>query len=74
MRGIQEVLEASLEGSGEMWFVFGFCFWPYHVACRILVPNQGSEPVPPAVEARSLDHWIVRKSMVRVLKGFPSLT
>lgn len=74
MRSIQEVLEAFLEGSGEMWFVFGFCFWPHHVACRIFVPNQGSEPVPPAMEARSLDHWITRKSMVRVLKGFPCST
>lgn len=54
-----------------MWFVFGFCFWPRHVAYRILAPNQGSEPVPPA---RSLDQWIARKSMVRVLKGFSGLT
>ena len=64
--------EASLEGSGETWF--GFCFWPHHVARRILAPNQGSESVPPAVEARSLDHWITRKSTVRVLKGFSGLT
>ena len=26
-------------------------------ACRILVPRPGMEPVPPAVEARSLDNW-----------------
>ena len=25
-------------------------FWPHYVACRILVPWQGTEPMPPAVE------------------------
>ena len=31
-------------------------FWS--VACRILVPDQGSNPcMPPAVEVQSLNHW-----------------
>ena len=30
-------------------------------ACRILVPQPGIEPVPPAVEARSLNHWTARE-------------
>ena len=34
--------------------LFLYCFWPCHVACEILVPPPGIEPVPPAVEARSL--------------------
>ena len=27
-----------------------FLFWPYHVACEILVPQPGIELAPPAVE------------------------
>ena len=41
------------------------CFWPHSTACRILVPPQGIEPVLPAMEARSLNHWTTRE--VRVL-------
>ena len=29
--------------------------------CRILVPWPGIEPVPPAVEAQSLNHWTARE-------------
>ena len=28
---------------------------------RILVPQPGMEPVPPAVEAQSLTHWTARE-------------
>ena len=31
------------------------------MACRTLVPQPGIEPVPPAVEARSLNHWTARE-------------
>ena len=31
------------------------------VACRILVPQPGIKPVPPAVEAWSLNHWTARE-------------
>ena len=30
------------------------------MAYEILVPQPGMEPVPPAVEARSLNHWTAR--------------
>ena len=30
-----------------------FFFWPRHVACGILVPRPGIEPMPPAVKAPS---------------------
>ena len=30
-------------------------------AWGILVPQPGIEPVPPAVEAQSLNHWIARE-------------
>ena len=43
-----------------LFFYFLF-FWPCHVACRILVPRQGIEPVSPAVEAPSLNHWTARE-------------
>ena len=36
-------------------------FWPCHVVCRILVPQPGIEPMPPTVEARSLNHWAARE-------------
>ena len=29
-------------------------------ACEILVPQQGIESVPPAVEAQSLNHWTTK--------------
>ena len=38
------------------------CFWPHHEAYGILVPQLGIEPVPPAVEARSLNHWTAREA------------
>ena len=31
-----------------------FSVWLCHVACGILVPRRGIEPVPPAVDAQSL--------------------
>ena len=31
------------------------------VACGILVLQTGIEPMPPAVEARSLNHWTARE-------------
>ena len=36
-------------------------FWLCHVACGIFVPLPGIEPAPPAVEARSLNHWTSRE-------------
>ena len=37
------------------------------VACRILAPRPGIEPVPPAVEAQSLNHWTTREVPVQWL-------
>ena len=37
-----------------------FNFLLHHMACRILVPLPGIEPMSPVVEARSLHHWITR--------------
>ena len=38
-------------------FLFLAALW---VACEILVPQPGIEPVPPAVEAWILNHWTAR--------------
>ena len=42
-------------------FFFFFSFEPHHAACGILVPQPGIEPRPPALGARSLNHWTARK-------------
>ena len=31
------------------------------MACGILVPLQGLEPVPPAVDVKCLNHWTARE-------------
>ena len=36
-------------------FLF-FLIWPNYVACRILVPQPGMDPVPPALKVQSLNH------------------
>ena len=38
-----------------------FFFWPYCMACGILVPCLGIEPLSPALEVWSLNHWTARK-------------
>ena len=36
-----------------------FCFWPHHTACRTSLARK--KPVPPAVEALSLNHQTTRE-------------
>ena len=36
-------------------------FFFFHPACGILVPQPEIEPVTPAVEAWSLNHWATRE-------------
>ena len=41
------------------------------VACEILVPQPGIEPLPPAVEAQSPNHWTARElPNEKLLKGW----
>lgn len=42
-------------------FSFLFPFWPQYMAYRILVSQPEIEPVPPAVEAQSLNCWTARE-------------
>ena len=43
-----------------LFFIYLF-FWPGHEAGGILVPSPAIEPVTPAVETPSLNHWMVRE-------------
>ena len=43
---------------------YGLFFWLHYKACRILVPQQGIQPVPLAVEAWSLNHWTTREVLI----------
>ena len=45
---------------GKCLFLF-FGFWLCSTAYGILVPQLGIEPMPPAVEVYSPNHWIARE-------------
>ena len=47
--------------SSWLLVIFFVVLWLYHAKSRILVPWLGIKPAPPAVEARSLNHWTDRK-------------
>ena len=42
-------------------------FWPRCMACRILVPKPGTEPMSPALTAQSLNHWTTREVSLAVI-------
>ena len=54
---------ARLTPPGKPLFIY---LWLHYVACRMLVPQPGIEPVPPALEVQSSNHWITR--------GVPQIT
>ena len=43
------------------YILFFFSFWLLCAACEILLPRSGIQPVPPAVEAWSVNHWTARE-------------
>ena len=47
-------------------FFFPFVFWWPQVTCEILVGQPGIEPVPPAVEVPSLNHFTTRETPEQV--------
>ena len=52
-------------------FFFNFYLFFGRAACGILVAQTGIEPAPPALEARSLNHWTAREVPLYTLeKGF----
>ena len=59
-----EFLATVLVHLKKKWFhlfIIVTNFWLCHEACGNLVPRQGIKPVPPMVEAQSLNHWRSRK-------------
>ena len=48
-------------------FIF-FIFWPHCESSKLLVPQPGIKPVPPAAGAQSLNHWTARKVLLNVFK------
>ena len=54
------------------FFFFLIYFWSHYLACGILVPQPGVEPMHPTVKARSLNHWItVEVPMVAFVGEIP---
>ena len=45
----------------NLFYPFFFFYWLYCMACRILTPYPGIKPMPPEVEAWSLNHWTARE-------------
>ena len=43
-------------------FILFFNFLAMHVAFRILIPRPRIKPAPPALEARSPNHWTAREA------------
>ena len=71
-RGPEEIHRESRAGSVLFWgsrlrplfiyllFIFPVFFCLCCMACEILVPQPEIEPMPPALEAQSLNHWTTR--------------
>ena len=43
--------------SPHLLLLLSLYFWPHHMAFRILMPQAGTEPAPPAVDAQSPHPW-----------------
>ena len=50
----------------DILFIY-LLFWLHRTARGILVPRPGIEPEPPALEARSLNHWTSREVSKQML-------
>ena len=46
--------------------LYSFFYWLHQEACGIRVPWPGTEPVPPALGAQSLNHWTTKEVCARV--------
>ena len=51
----------SFPRTGSVFLFVFLIVWPCRMACGILVPRPGIEPMPPALEAWSLNHWTTRE-------------
>ena len=57
------------EENPESVCVCVFNFWLHPLACGTLVPHQGSNPAPPALEGRVLTTGLLGKSLKVVLEN-----
>ena len=55
------ILVQSLPQFYLFYFLYRHIFWPQLETCRILVPQAGIKPAPPAVEAQNPNYWTARK-------------
>ena len=55
-----------------LWLFF-FFFWLHLAAHGILIPQARIEPVPPASEAQSLNHWTAREVPLWLFKCYFTL-
>ena len=69
---ILQTTVAKMRKKASLFYFTLFYFWPYHVACKILVPWPGIEPMPPAVETWSLNHWTAREVPEGIFKNWNS--
>ena len=67
-------LHALPHSSFSKHFIYLFIFWPCHTACGILVPWSGIEPLSPAVEVQSFNHWTAREVPTTFVLKIPILT
>ena len=44
-----------------LFVLFLFILLPCHMACGILVPQEGIKPAAPALKVWSLNHWTARE-------------
>ena len=52
----------SISDKGSISGLFIYLFiWPRHATCRILVPQSGTETVPPAMKAQSPNRWTAKE-------------
>ena len=42
-------------------YIFFFFFKSFHVACAMLIPQPGIEPMPLAVKVQGPNHWTTRE-------------
>ena len=56
----------QVDSENRLFYVL-ISFWPCPVACGILVPLPRIEPMPPALEAQSLNHWTTREVLIHCL-------
>ena len=61
---ILNICKQILFGSINYFHHFWIFFWLHFAACGTLVLQAGTEPLPHALEAQSLNHWTAREVLI----------